>query len=157
MKKEYDFEENNKKYNDETFFKMDILLEKTCYSKGEKIKGKIKLVPKDILKKSFFLNTNVGYGILEEISNYNLIKYGKNISEVNMLFKYPINVPKFDRDSIVQGMEIPFEFLAPLTAYPSCIIDIDSYVRHILIFDFPTIEVKRTTLIIIFFIFIKIY
>ena len=47
MKSTYDFEENNKKYNLNTFFDIDIILPKTCYFKGELIKGKIKIVPKD--------------------------------------------------------------------------------------------------------------
>ena len=55
MEKEYDFEENNKKYNLETYFKIDITLQKTCYFKGEIIKGKIKITPKDIVKKKFII------------------------------------------------------------------------------------------------------
>ena len=139
----------NKKYNDETFFNIEIVLEKTCFAKGEIIKGKIKLIPKDILKKSMLINSTLGNVILEEIHNYKMNQNGANISEENLLFKYPITIPQFDTNSIIQGMEVPFEYSTPLNTYPSCIIDINTYVRHILTFDFPTLEAKKSTLIIV--------
>ena len=149
MRTGYDFEENNKKYNNETFFNFDIILEKTCYYQGEIMKGKIKLVPKDLLKKSFFINSMLGYATLEEIFNYELTLNDLKTSENNLLFKYPINIPKFNNETIVHGIEIPFEYVIPIIAYPSVILDTNSYVRHVLTFDFPTIETKKSTIIII--------
>ena len=147
MKSTYDFEENNKKYNLETFFNLDIILSKTCYFKGEIIKGKIKIIPKDIVKKSFMQSSIIGNVVLEENYNY---KYGKNnINEEVILFKYPIELPKFDGNKIIEGMEMDFEYEVPKNSYPSCLIDNTTYVRHILIFDFSMVEAKKSTLIII--------
>ncbi len=149
MKSEYDFEENNKKYTLETFFQIDIILEKTCYFKGEMIKGKIKIVPKDVVKKSYLLSNIIGNAILQEYYNYRVTPRGKDISEENILFKYPTDIPKFDGNKIIEGTEMAFEYPVPKDAYPSVIIDNNCYVRHILIFDFPSIEAKKSTLIIV--------
>ena len=149
MKSEYDFEENNKKYALETFFQIDITLEKTCYSKGEMIKGKIKIIPKDVVKKSYLLSNTIGNVILQECYNYRTTPKGKDITEENILFKYPTDIPKFDGNKIIEGTEMAFEYPVPKDAYPSVIIDNNCYVRHILIFDFPSIEAKKSTLIIV--------
>ena len=149
MRTDYEFEEFNKKYNLSTFFKIEIKLEKTCYFRGELIKGKMKIVPQDIVKKSLLLSSIIGNVILQEIYNYRFSSNGSNISESNILFKYPLELPKFDGDKIITGVEIPFEYPVPKDSYPSVIIDAYSYVRHILIFDFPNIEAKKSVLIII--------
>jgi len=149
MKIEYDFEENNKKYTLETFFQIDITLEKTCYFKGEMIKGKIKIIPKDVVKKSYLLSNIIGNAILQECYNYRTTLKGKDISEENILFKYPTDIPKFDGNKIIEGTTMDFEYPVPKDAYPSVIIDNNCYVRHILIFDFPSIEAKKSTLIIV--------
>jgi hypothetical protein len=147
MKSTYDFEENNKKYNLDTFFNLDIIIPKTCYFKGELIKGKIKLIPKDIVKKSFLQCAIIGNAILEENYNYKIRNTITN--EEIILFKYPTEFPKFDGEKIINGMEIPFEYEVPKNSYPSCLIDDDTYVRHILTFDFSMIEAKKSILIII--------
>ena len=54
----YDFEENNKRYNLSQYFQIDITLQKTCYFPGEIIKGKMKIVPKDLVKKKFIIMSN---------------------------------------------------------------------------------------------------
>ena len=149
MKVQYDFEEYNKKYNLNTFFKIEIKLEKTCYFKGELIKGKIKLIPQDIVKKSLLLSPIIGNVILQELYNYKLAPNGSNVTEENILFKYPIDIPKMDGNKIITGIELPFEYPVPKDSYPSVIINNYSYVRHILIFDFPNIEAKKSVLIII--------
>ena len=149
MRTEYEFEEFNRKYNLNTFFNLEIKLEKTCYFKGELIKGKLKIIPQDLVKKSLLLSPIIGNVILQELYNYKLASNGNNISEENILFKYPIDIPKFDGNKIITGMELPFEYPVPKDSYPSVIIDNSSYVRHVLIFDFPNIEAKKSVLIII--------
>ena len=149
MKADYDFEEFNKKYNSETFFKIEIILPKTCYFPGEIIEGKIKLIPKDMLKKSLLLCPIIGTSILEENYNYKLSEIGPTTSKEIILFKYPMDCPKFDGEKLIEGMEIPFKCPIPKDAYPSCRIDNNSHVRHILTFDFTNIESKKSTLIII--------
>ena len=98
MRTEYEFEEFNRKYNSNTFFNLEIKLEKTCYFKGELIKGKLKIIPQDLVKKSLLLSPIIGNVILQELYNYKLASNGNNISEENILFKYPIDIPKFDNN-----------------------------------------------------------
>ena len=146
----YDFEKNNKKYNNEKNFTITIELNKTCYFKGEYIKGNLILKPKDIIKKSLLLCPIIANATLEEIQNYKFYEVSnESITEKEILFKYPMNIPIFNSKNIIEGMKIPFEFQIPLDSYPSCIFDVNSYVRHILIFDFSSIEAKKSIVIII--------
>ena len=146
----YDFEKNNKKYNNEKNFTITIELEKTCYFKGEYIKGNIILKPKDVIKKSLLLCPIIANATLEEIQSYKYYEISKDsITENEILFKYPMNIPIFNSKNIVEGMKIPFEYQIPHNAYPSCIFEDNSYVRHILIFDFSSIEAKKSIVIII--------
>ena len=149
MKSEYDFQEKNKKYCLETFFQIKIILEKTCYFPGENIAGKIKIMPSDLVKKSLLLNQIIGNATLEESYAYKINQNSSLVSEENILFKYPMEIGKFDGDKIINGMEVSFKFPVPQNSYPSCIIDNNSYVRHVLIFDFPNIEAKKSILIIV--------
>lgn len=146
----YDFEKNNKKYNNEKNFTITIELDKTCYFKGEYIKGNIILKPKDVIKKSLLLCPIIANATLEEIQSYKFYEISKDtITEKEILFKYPMNVPIFNSKNIIEGMKIPFEYQIPHNAYPSSIIGDNSYVRHILIFDFSSIEAKKSIVIII--------
>ena len=146
----YDFEKNNKKYNNEKNFTITIELNKTCYFKGEYIKGNLILKPRDIIQKSLLLCPIIANATLEEIQSYKYFEISKDsISEKEILFKYPMNVPIFNGKTIIEGMKIPFEYQIPHNTYPSCIFDDNSYVRHILIFDFSSIEAKKSIVIII--------
>ena len=146
----YDFEKNNKKYNNEKNFTITIELNKTCFFKGENIKGTLILKPKDVIKKSLLLCPIIANATLEEIQNYKLYEISKDsVTEKEILFKYPMNIPLFNSKNIIEGMKIPFEYQIPHNSYPSCIFDDNSYVRHILIFDFSSIEAKKSIVIII--------
>ena len=113
MKSEYDFQEHNKKYCLETFFKIDIILEKTCYFRGEEIKGKIKITPNDLVKKSLLLSDIIGNATLEESYSYKLSPKSSEVSEDTILFKYPMEIGKFNGDKIIQGMEVEFKYPVP--------------------------------------------
>ena len=144
----YDFEENNKRYNLSQYFQIDITLQKTCYFPGEIIKGKMKIVPKDLVKKNLLLCPIIGNIILEENHNYK-ISSKTDVNKEVILFKYPRDLPKFDGNKMIEGMEVDFECEIPKIAHPSCLIDDYTYVRHILTFDFTTIEARKSILIII--------
>lgn len=146
----YDFEKNNQKYNNEKNFTITIELNKTCYFKGEYIKGNLILKPNDIIKKSLLLCPIIANATLEEIQSYKYYEISTDlVTEKEILFKYPMNVPIFNSKNIIEGMRIPFEYQIPHNSYPSCIFDDNSYVRHILIFDFSSIEAKKSIVIII--------
>ena len=144
-----DFEINNIKYNNENNFSVIVELEKTCYFKGETLKGNILLKPKDVVKKALLLYAISANATLIEIQNYKAGQTGYITTEENILFKYPMNIPKFEGKDVIDGKTIPFEFQIPLNSYPSLILDSNSYVRHILTFDFSSIDVKKSIVIII--------
>ena len=148
-KKNLDFENNNEKYNKEKFFTVNIELKKTCFFKGEIIKGKFTIKTKDTIKKSVLNCTIAATATLLEVHNYKFNEGGFDTTEEFILFKYPVNIPQFTTNNILDGVTVPFEFQISQNAYPSCIFGMDSYIRHILIFDFPTIETKKSTVIII--------
>ena len=144
-----DFEKNNPKYNNENDLLVKIELNKTCYFKGETLKGTITLKTKDIVKKSLLLIPIIANATLIEEQKYKYSVKGFETSEEEILFKFPMNVPKFDGKKLIEGMEIPFQYEIPQNSYPSCIFDEYSYVRHVLIFDFSSIGVRKSTIIII--------
>jgi len=147
--KNLDFESNNEKYNKEKFFIVNIELKKTCFFKGEILKGKFTIKIKDTIKKSVLNCTIAANATLLEVHNYKFKEGGYDTTEEFILFKYPINMPQFTANNILDGITVPFDFQIPQNTYPSCICGVDSYIRHILIFDFPDIETKKSTVIII--------
>ena len=148
-KKNLDFENNNEKYNKEKFFTVNIELEKTCFFKDEILKGKATIKTKDTIKKSALNCTIAANATLLEIHNYKFNEGGYDTTEEFILFKYPVNIPQFTANNILDGITVPFEFQISQNAYPSCYFGVDSYIRHILTFDFPTIETKKSTVIVI--------
>ena len=145
----YEFEANNTNYNDETNFTINLIINKTCYFKGEKIKGNIKLIPKNIIHKSLLLCPITATASLEELYNYRFTENSTDTTEEKIIFRYPMSIPKFTEDNLLNGLSFPFEFQIPDDIYPSCIIDKNTYVRHILKFDFSTIKSRKSTIIII--------
>ena len=148
-KNNVDFENNNEKYNKEKFFTVNIELKKTCFFKGELLKGKVTIKAKSTIKKSLLNCTIPANATLLEVHNYKLKERDNDTTEEFILFKYPVNIPLFTVDNALDGVTVPFEFQICHNAYPSCIFGMDSYIRHILTFDFPTIETKKSTVIII--------
>ena len=145
----FDFDNNDKIYNNEELFSVTIYLNKTCYFKGEVLEGKITIKTKETIKKSFLFCPISANATLKEVHNYRFNEGGYDTTEEVILFKYPMNIPKFDNNNIFDGITVPFQFQIPQNCYPSCIFGIESYVRHILTFDLSTIDTKKSTVIII--------
>ena len=155
----YDFE-SDKKYNYEKNISMSFDLDKTCYSKGELITGNIILIPKEGIFQTQLLNP---YAIitLEERQSYTFLEsyydYGRNIAsyrdkkeeENKTLLSITMNFSNYDGANIISGIHIPFQIKVPETAYPSCFFGKKESVKHFLICDFPSIEAKKTNIIII--------
>jgi hypothetical protein len=146
--KNLDFE-INEKYNIEKLFTVKINFTKTCFFKDENVKGTVTIKAKDTIKKSILNCTIAANASLLEVHNYKVKEGGNDTTEELLLFKCPVNIPQFTTNNILDGVTVPFEFQISHSAYPSCIFGMDSYIRHILIFDFPTIETKKSTIIII--------
>ena len=156
----YDFE-TDKKYNSEKNVSMTIELNKTCFSKGEFIIGKIILKPKDgLLTQTQLINP---YGLLSlnekhyyeyYESYYDESKKAHNLRKREEIENVPLlsvqlDFSNFSGANILVGIQIPFQIKVPETAYPSCVFENNEYVKHFLTIEIPSIEAKKTEVIII--------
>ena len=154
MGTEIDFE-TDKNFNYEQNISMNIELKKTCYSKGEIIQGNLYLAPKttpvsNILIKPFVeisLREHHYYDYIsrDQDRRAETVKQEENV----ILFKENINFSDNYELNISNGYIIPFAVKVPYTAYPSCIFNSKSFVKHYLSITFPSIFAKRTLVIII--------
>ena len=154
MGTEIDFE-TDKNFNYEQNISMNIELKKTCYSKGEIIQGNLYLAPKttpvsNILIKPFVeisLREHHYYDYIskDQDRRSEIVKQEENV----ILFKENINFSDNYELNISNGYIIPFAVKVPYTAYPSCIFNSKSFVKHYLSITFPSIFAKRTRVIII--------
>ena len=155
--------ELDEEYNYEFNISMNIELNKTCYSKGETIQGFISLFSKNILKKTILINPYAKIILLEkhhyEYSSEGIIKNKKIDKLFNQEKKEEENITLLSKTLVFQkynnstvsseALKIPFQIRIPKKAYPSCIFDSTSYVKHFLIIEFPFINAKKTIIIII--------
>jgi len=144
----YDFE-SDKKFNYEKKISMSIELEKTCFSKEEYITGFIILKQKDgiqeylsdpncIIKLDEYHHyyLNVGYNDAEAVEHYSLISK-------------EMKFPNFEGSDLTKRLKIPFRIQVPKTAYPTVIFNKSAYVRHYFSIEFPSINAKKTEVIVI--------
>ena len=155
----YDFE-SDKEYNIDRYVSMTIELNKTCYSKGEFVEGTIILKPKEglqdpILSSPFatlYLTEYFYYTYTENEYNHakNRSEFVTKKAEENIpLLTMPLNFSNFQNANIMNTIKIPFQVQIPLNSYPSLIFDSTSYVKHYLCIEFPSIQAKKTVVIII--------
>ena len=156
----YDFE-TDKKYNSEKNVSITIELNKTCFSRGEMIIGKIILQPKEgHLNQTQLLNPYALISIYEKhYYEYREYYYDdsrkttssrtRNEVENIPLLSIPMEFTNFMGANILLGIQIPFEIKTPETAYPSCIFGTNEYVKHFLTIEIPSLEAKRTEIIVV--------
>lgn len=155
----YNFQ-TDKKYNFEKYVSLSIDMNKTCYSKGEIISGNIILLPKNGIKETQLRNP---YAIitLEEKQYYEYNEYyydhnrkgtysrTKSEEENRDILSIQIDYSNFDGANILIGVNCPFQIRVPETAYPSMFFSNNEFIKHFIICDFPSIEARKTCLIII--------
>ena len=152
--------ESDKNFNFEGNISMNIELKKTCFSRGEIIKGNIYICPKNtpaprkilnpfaeitLREHHFYETTKTEYNRREGHNEVVKITQEENVILVNENLNFSNNYEL----NIANGHIIPFEIKVPNLAYPSCIFDSKSYVRHYLSINFPSIFAKKTLVIII--------
>jgi hypothetical protein len=151
----------NKNNNYESNLAMNIEINKSCYSKGEIIQGYISIFSKNILEPTTLINPFFEI-ILKEMHYYlycdNIIKtkkisgiIGNTTKEENfILLSKTLVFKEYNGLNISsEALKIPFQIKIPETAYPSCIFDSNSYVKHSLVIKFPFIKTQKTLTIII--------
>jgi len=139
---------------------MNIELKKTCYSKGEIIQGNLYICAKNTPSPRVILNPFAEITLREHHyyeynkSEYNSRKQQNEVVKVQeeenvILVNENLRFSNNNELNIANGYIIPFEIKVPIMAYPSCIFDSTSYVKHYLSINFPSIYAKKTVVIII--------
>ena len=72
------------------------------------------------------------------------------VAEENIpLLTVPMNFSNFQNANIMNTVKIPFQIQIPLNSYPSLIFGSTSFVKHYLCIDFPSIQAKKTVIVVI--------
>ena len=140
---------------------MALQIEKTCYSIGEIIEGQIILSPKSGKTSTLQLYDLCATITIDEKHHYTYTQTNYNYENQRYTFEnkiaeenktvnsYFLDLSNFNGSNILIGININFQIKVPEIAYPSCFFDSNTYVKHFLSCDFPTIEAKKTLPIII--------
>ena len=149
----------NFKYNYDSQVALTINLSKICYSKGETISGSMFLKTKPYLQETILLNPQASIS-LEEYSNYGDpetdfdIYCGGSTTKINSkskktYFTYSLDLAAYHGANLFVGININFFVLLPTECRSSCIIDDNTYIKHFIVIDFPSIRAKKSEPIII--------
>ena len=159
MGSKYDFE-HHYKYNYDSQVSLTINLPKTCYSKGEFIDGNLFLKTKQFMQETILLNPLANASLTElhnrgqpetdfDVYDQKNQSQKKSLEEEITLFIYEMGLKSYSGSNLFLGISIPFHFQIPEKCNPSCIFDSNTYIRHLLTFDFVSIKAKKTAIIII--------
>ena len=140
---------NNPKYNMEKYISMKIELNKICYNPDEFIKGTIILSPKsEITQKKFstFSNPSINFTITQiQLCNYN---DDGNLSKSDVILFKEEYFKNYINSNLLTNLNIPFSIRLPEKTIPTCLNNPD-YCKHFLTIYIPSIEAKKTVLIIV--------
>ena len=131
--------------------KIIIYLDKVCYFPGEKMKGKIKIIPKLGLFEECKKHCEIII-MISQISQYEY-KYGDGTeteSETIQLGALRIRFSDYIQIGKENEINIPINLILPKTATPSIFLNNGTdYVMHFISVEYPHFKVKRTNIIIV--------
>jgi len=147
-------------FNYENDVSLSIELDKTCYSKGEKINGTLILSPEQNSTHTELVNPFAKFSFIEKQcyefletfyeKDRDIIKpTRKNIEEIKILGSYPMNFSKYEKSKMLPNLKIPFQIMIPINAYPSLISDKNTYILHFLTCELESFKVKKSVPFII--------
>lgn len=150
--------EKNKKYNSENYVHLTLNLDKRCYSQGEYIKGTLFLIGKQGLIQTQLIDPSAK-ATLSEVQHYiyqeetNGGDDGNDTREIdeqeeNIIFEIRQNFSEYTGANLVSGVQIPFS-IQVTNCYPTCIFSSRDYVKHFFTIEFPSVQAKRTEMIVI--------
>ena len=142
-------------FNYENDVSLSIELDKTCYSKGEKINGTLILSPEQNSAHTELVNPYAKFSFIEKQcyefletfyeKDRDIIKpTRKNIEEIKILGSYPMNFSKYEKSNMLPNLKIPFQIMIPINAYPSLISDKNTYILHFLTCEIESLKVKKS-------------
>jgi hypothetical protein len=142
-------------FNYENDVSLSIELDKTCYSKGEKINGTLILSPEQNSTHTELVNPYAKFSFIERQcyefletfyeKDRDIIKpTRKNIEEIKILGSYPMNFSKYEKSKMLPNLKIPFQIMIPINAYPSLISDKNTYILHFLTCELESLKVKKS-------------
>ena len=142
-------------FNYENDVSLSIELDKTCYSKGEKINGILILSPEQNSTHTELVNPYAKFSFIEKQcyefletfyeKDRDIIKpTRKNIEEIKILGSYPMNFSKYEKSKMLPNLKIPFQIMIPINAYPSLISDKNTYILHFLTCELESLKVKKS-------------
>ena len=142
-------------FNYENDVSLSIELDKTCYSKGEKINGTLILSPKQNSTYTELINPYAKFSFIEKQcyefletfyeKDRDIIKpTRKNIEEIKILGSYPMDFSKYEKSNMLPNLKIPFQIMIPINAYPSLISDKNTYILHFLTCEIESLKVKKS-------------
>ena len=155
----YDFE-SDQQYNFETSVTMIVELNKTCFAPGEYVNGTITVKPKDQNAPPFILDPRATlylteyayytYMVDELDPRTNETHFVSKVAEENIpLLQLPLDFSQYRDTGISSLPKLPFTCQIPLRIYPSCLFNSNTFVKHYLCIDFPSIKAKKTCIIVI--------
>ena len=142
-------------FNYENDVSLSIELDKTCYSKGEKINGTLILSPEQNSAHTELVNPYAKFSFIEKQcyefletfyeKDRDIIKpTRKNIEEIKILGSYPMNFSKYEKSNMLPNLKIPFQIMIPINAYPSLMSDKNTYILHFLTCELESLKVKKS-------------
>ena len=142
-------------FNYENDVSLSIELDKTCYSKGEKINGTLILSPEQNSTHTELVNPYAKFSFIEKQcyefletfyeKDRDIIKpTRKNIEEIKILGSYPMDFSKYEKSNMLPNLKIPFQIMIPINAYPSLISDKNTYILHFLTCELESLKVKKS-------------
>ena len=150
--------EYNFKYNYDSQVSFIISLTKISYSKGETVTGTMFLKTKPYLQETILYNPQASISFIEfqhsgeqetDFDIYGSPSNNKLSKQEKIYFTYPLNLFAYNGANLYAGVNINFFVYLPKECSSSCFIDNNTYIKHFILIDFPTIRAKKSEAIII--------
>ena len=150
--------EYNFKYNYDSQVSFIISLTKISYSKGETVTGTMFLKTKPYLQETILYNPQASISFIEfqhsgeqetDFDIYGSPSNNKLSKKEKIYFTYPLNLFAYNGANLYAGVNINFFVNLPKECSSSCFIDNNTYIKHFILIDFPTIRAKKSEAIII--------
>ena len=135
------------KYNTEKYISIKIELNKICYNPGEFITGQIFLSPKPGITQTNFSDPSINF----TISQHQYYCYGddNHIYQDDDVLIQPVYFSNYIGANLLTNLNIPFSVQVPENIVPTWLIPNYNCCKHYLTIHIPSIEAKKTLIIII--------